>query len=164
MRHHAQAHRTGESRAALERVQRSHAARSAGIVARPVLPFAHARSELWQQLVALFLEYREQLGVDGIDGIDIVGATGHGSIDLRGGTRWLSGWEIGQGLQRHGTAATLPNQRVRRRRRRDALPAPAPPAPRMVATASARVRLSRRSPRADASRPARECRRFKQLA
>ena len=72
VRHFAQAHRAGQAGAALERVQRAHAGRRAARRRRPARPVAHARRELRQQLLALFLEDREQLGVDRIDRVDVV--------------------------------------------------------------------------------------------
>ena len=73
VRHLAQAHRAGQPRAALERVQRAHAGRRARGIAGAAQPVAHLRSELRQQLLALFLEDREQLGVHRVDRIDVVG-------------------------------------------------------------------------------------------
>ena len=42
--------------------------------ARATGPVAQLRSQLRQQVLAFFLEDREQLGVDRVDGVDVLGA------------------------------------------------------------------------------------------
>ena len=70
--HFAQAHRTGQSRTALERVQGpQHFAASAEVVGARG-PLAQRTTQLRQQLGRLFLEDGEQVGVDDVDRIDVV--------------------------------------------------------------------------------------------
>ena len=72
VRHLAQAHRAGQARTALEGVQRAHAGRRRVLRLRAVQPLAQPRLQLRQQLVGLFVEDREQLGVEHVHGIDVL--------------------------------------------------------------------------------------------
>ncbi len=72
VRHLAQAHGTRQAGAALERVQGAHAGRRGACIAGLAHPFAHAGGQLRQQFLALFLEDREQLGIDRVDGVDVI--------------------------------------------------------------------------------------------
>ena len=70
MRHLAQAHRAGQAGAAFEGVQRAHAGCRMATLQRASRPVAKPRGKLWQQFPRLFLEEREQLRIDRIDGVD----------------------------------------------------------------------------------------------
>ena len=72
VRHLAQAHRAGQARTALERVQRAHAGRGGRAPRRAGAPSRACALQLRQQFLAFFLEDREQLGVDRVDGVDVV--------------------------------------------------------------------------------------------
>ena len=105
MRQLAQPHRASQTGAALEGVQRAHAGRGRARVAGMVVPFAQPVLQLRQQLLGFFLKDREQLGVDGIDGIDVV-VVGH-DLDGRAG----QGAAVGR-LRRFGRQLGF-RQRVR---------------------------------------------------
>ena len=120
----AQAHRAGQPRAALEGVQRAHAARGAGGVARARSPVAHARSQLRQQLGGFFFKDREQLGVDRIDGVDLV-VVGDAFDPRRGDApglgqrrRLAQGVVSGLAERQRRAGAVLRFERHRQRRRR----------------------------------------------
>ena len=72
VRHFAQAHGAGQTGTPLEGVQGAHAGGRGCGVARMVVPIAKAGLQLRQELVGLFLEYREELGVDRVDRIKLI--------------------------------------------------------------------------------------------
>ena len=118
MRHLAQAHRAGQARAALERVQRAHARRRGGGLGRPAHPLTHARLQLRDQLFPFFLEDREQLGVDGIDGVDVVFVVQRVAA-RRGQQRGLARCRRGQFTERAQLGATELGEIGQRRDRRE---------------------------------------------
>ncbi len=81
----AQAHRAGQPRAALERVQRAHARRRATGVVGAVRPLAHLRRQLRQQVVRLLLEHRQQIGVDRVLDVEVVVIVEREGLDGRCG-------------------------------------------------------------------------------
>ena len=96
--HFTQAHRAGQPGPALERVQRAHAGRGGVVVRRVQRPVAQARLQLRQQLFGLFLEDREQLAVDHVDGFDVVIVV-EGTV-ARGACRHRCSGDLGQRFER----------------------------------------------------------------
>ena len=72
MRHFPKAQRTGQTRAALERVQRTQDLAAGTAVVRVSDPLAQGGTELRQQFLGFFLEDREQIRIDGIGNVDVV--------------------------------------------------------------------------------------------
>ena len=68
----AQAHGAGEAGAALERVQRAQRAERLGLHLRRLFPRTQVRGERRQQLLRLFGEDLEQLGIDRVLGVQIL--------------------------------------------------------------------------------------------
>ncbi len=63
----AELHGAGHARTAFERVQRPHGLRRGCGIQRMLFPLAQAGGQCGQQFVGLFLENREQVGIDGVD-------------------------------------------------------------------------------------------------
>jgi hypothetical protein len=117
VRHFAQAHRAGQARPALERMQGTHAGAGVCRHGRLPRPVAQLRSELGKQFERFLLEDREQLQIDRVDRIDVVVdvAEGRGVADM---TRTV---RLGRCRPRAASVPTGPgHQRVRARRSRHA--------------------------------------------
>ena len=72
VRHFAQAHGTGQTRAALQGVQHAQCFRACAEILRTRHPLAQSRAQGGHQFKGFFLEYREQVGVQMVDRIDVV--------------------------------------------------------------------------------------------
>ena len=72
VRHFAQAHRSGQPGATLERVQNAQCLDPGAQVVRSCTPLAQRPAELGKQLLRLFFEDREQVGVEGVDQVDVL--------------------------------------------------------------------------------------------